>query len=61
MYENIQVRQMREDNQEPSKDCYPGTSDGSCLMMAQQAELCDKCYESIYDIMDDFFTHKEKQ
>lgn len=43
----------------PVKFNIKGQQEDPVMIMAQQADLCDKCYESIYDIMDDFFTYKE--
>lgn len=44
----------------PRKIAIKGEQIDPVMIMAQSADLCDKCYESIYDIMDDFFSHKEK-
>lgn len=44
----------------PLKLQIKGEQTDPVLMMAQSAELCQKCYESIYDLMDDFFTYKER-
>lgn len=44
----------------PKKLPFVGVQTDPVLMMAQKTELCEKCYEEIYDLMDVFFTYKER-
>lgn len=42
----------------PKKIMIEGNQKDPVIMMLQKIDLCEKCYEQIYDIMDDFVTHK---